>query len=408
MDVTGYRLVSFGGLLVMLGIAYAMSENRRAISLRVVVWGLGLQLALALLLLRTKLGSWVYAGVEWAFKHLISFSDTGASFLFGKLTTDPSFGAVLAFQALPIIIFVSSLSAILYHVGVVQRVVRAMAWLMQRTMRISGAESVASALFVFMGIESVPAIGKYVGPMTRSELLVVMTGFLATIATTVMMLYVTFGASAGHLLTASLMSAPAAIVIAKIMIPETETALTAGHLGFEPEVTTQNVMDAAASGAAEGVKLLINIAAMLIAFVALIAMANFLLKLVTGLFLEEGITLQQLFGWVFSAFAVVMGVPKGDWMQVGELLGIKTVLNELLAYRRMQGMAELRDRARVISTYALCGFANFGSIGILIGGLSGVAPTRRGEVAALGIKALIAGTLAAFMTACYAGMFAGV
>jgi CNT family concentrative nucleoside transporter len=285
---------------------------------------------------------------------------------------------------------------------------------MQRTMKTSGAESLAAALLVFMGIESTTAIEKYIRPMTRSELFVVMTAFLATIASSVMGVYVTFGASAGHLLAASLMSAPAAIVVAKIMIPETGRPLTAGIVEFEPTIETTNVMDAAASGAIEGVKLAINVVAMLVAFLALVAALNFVLQGASGWVMghllgmeeTEGITLQQLFGWGFSGIAAVMGVPKGEWMDVGRLLGVKTVLNEFLAYQQMQGMEGLSARARTIATYALCGFANFGSIAILIGGLSVVAPERRSEVAGLGIRALVAGSLAAFMTACYAGMLA--
>lgn len=407
MEDVRYRFVSMCGLLVMLGLAYVLSEKRRAINLRVVAWGLALQLALALFVLKTKPGEWIFKGVEGVFGGILSFSQEGAGFLFGKLAADPSYGALVAFQVLPVIIFVASLSAVLYHLRVIQAVVRAMAWLMQRTMKISGAESVASALLVFMGIESVTAVGKYIARMTRSEIFVVMTAFLATIASSVMAAYVSFGASAGHLLAASLMSAPAAIVIAKIMVPETETPLTAGRVQFEPELTTTNIMDAAATGAADGVKLAINIAAMLIAFVALVALVNFAVERASAFVLQRdsGYTLQQVIGAGFSAFAMLMGVPKGEWMSVGELLGIKTVLNEFLAYERMQGMV-LSERARIISTYALCGFANFGSIAILIGGLSGVAPKRRGEVAGLGIKALIGGTLAAFMTACYAGILA--
>ncbi len=402
-QLTIYRLVSAGGLLLLIGLAWAMSENRRAVKARVVLWGLGLQLALALFVLKSGPGRAVFGVVEAVFSHLVLFSDAGAQFLFGRLATDPTYGALLAFHALPIIIFVSSLAAVLFHFRIIQHVVRGMAWLMQRTMKVSGAESVGAALFVFLGIESVTAIDKYVERMTRSELFVIMTAFLATIATSVMTIYATFGASAGHLLAASLMSAPAAIVVAKLMVPETETPLTAGRVEFEPEVTSVNAMDAVATGAAQGVRLVINIAAMLIAFVALVAMANFILEAVVG------VTLQQLLGYGFSLFALVMGVPVGDALRVGELLGIKTVLNEFLAYQRMQEMmAEglLSERAVTISTYALCGFANFASVAILIGGLSGVAPRRRGEVAALGIKALIGGTLAAFMTACYAGILA--
>jgi len=401
MESPMYRFVSLAGLLAMLGIAYALSEDRRRISLRVVGWGLGLQLLLVLFVLKTRPGLWLFERVGIVFEGIVSWSDAGAGFLFGNLTKDPSYGAQMAFHVLPIIIFVASLSAVLYHLRVIQVVVRAMARVMQRTMKTSGAESLSAALFVFMGIESVTAVGKYIARMTRSELFVVMTAFLGTIASSVMAIYVTFGAEAGHLLAASLMSAPAAVVIAKIMIPERETPVTGGRVSFEPEVTTVNVFDAAATGAAEGVRLAITIGAMLLAFVAGIAMLNAIMT-----WARIG-TLQEVLGWCFRPFAVLMGVPKGDWSQMGELLGLKTVLNEFLAYQRMQEMiqaGEISARTVTVATYALCGFANFGSMAILIGGLSGVAPERKGDVASLSVKALIGGTLASFMTACYAGM----
>lgn len=406
MDL-GYRFVSFSGLLVLMGIAWLLSENRKLIKPRILLWGVGLQFLMALIVLRTSPGKWFFGGAQAVFMKFISFSDAGAEFLFGKLTTDLSLGAVVAFQVLPIIIFVSAISGILYHLKVIQVVVKGMAKLMQWTMKISGAESLAAALFVFLGIESVTAIGKYIREMTRSEMFVVMSAFLATIASSVMGAYVAFGAKAGHLLAASLMSAPAAVAIAKTMIPETGKPLTTGKVEFEPEITSANVVDAAASGAGEGMKLAFNVGAMLIAFVGLVALVNFLLQAVTGPFVEGGVTLQQLFGYAFSPFAVIMGVPIKDALNVGQLLGTKTVLNEFLAYQNMQAMMGeglLSSRAITISTYALCGFANFGSIAILIGGISAIAPKRRGEVAALGIKALIAGTLAAFMTACFAGI----
>ncbi|MFO7901627.1 MAG: nucleoside transporter C-terminal domain-containing protein [Pirellulaceae bacterium] len=393
-----YRVISLAGLFVMFGIAWMLSENRRSIRPRIVGWGVGLQFALALFVLKTAPGRRIF---EWArnlFEGLIACSDAGASFLFGSLTTDASFGATVAFRALPIIIFVSALSGVLYHLRVIQRVVKAMAWVMRKTMDISGAESLAAALFVFLGIESVTAIDRYIKTMTRSELFVVMTAFMATIATSVMMIYSMFGASPGHLLGASLMSAPAAIAIAKIMLPETESPVTVGKVEFEPEVDSVNVLDAAAAGAGNGAKLVINIAAMLIAFVGLVALINTLLGLVH-------LQLQTLFGYAFAPFAALMGVPFEDVIQVGQLLGTKTVLNEFLAYQNMQGMMEeLKPRSVTIATYALCGFANFGSVAILIGGIGGLVPTRRGEVAALAVKALIAGTLAAFTTACVAGI----
>ena len=388
-------------MLVMLGIAFLFSEKRKQINVRIVLAGLGVQFAVALIVLKTTIGRAFFNAVENVFNKLIDFSNTGAEFLFGKLTTDPSLGATVAFQILPIVIFVSSIAGILYHFKVIQFLVNWMAKGMQKTMRISGAESVGATLFVFLGIESVTAIGKYIERMTRSELFLLMCAFMSTIASSVMGAYVAFGAEAGHLLAASLMSAPAAVVVAKIIIPETETPVTGGHVTFEPEVTTENAMDAAASGAANGAKLAFNIGAMLIAFVGLVAMANFLLDLCTGK------TLEVLMGYVFYPFALVMGVPPEDAVTVGQLLGTKTVLNEFLAYEKFSALmadGELTKRAITISTYALCGFANFGSIAILLGGLRGVAPSRGGEVAALGLKALLAGTLAAFMTACFAGM----
>ncbi len=256
---------------------------------------------------------------------------------------------------------------------------------------------------MFLGIESVTAIGEYVKKMTRSELFVIMTAFLSTVATSVMGAYVEFGAEAGHLLAASLMSAPAAVVIAKVMVPEREEPVTAGDVRFEPELTTHNVLDAAANGAAQGVQLAINVGALLIAFVGLVHMANFVLESTVGM------PLNTIFGYAFAPFAAAMGVPWEDVLEVGQLLGRKTVLNEFMAYQRMQEMVEaqkLTERAHTISTYALCGFANFGSIGILLGGLRGVAPDQSHEVAGLALKALLAGTLAAFMTACWAGILA--
>lgn len=409
MGDLGYRLISFGGLLLMMVIAFGLSEDRERINYRVILWGLGLQFLLAVFVLRTNAGLLFFEKVKQAFLAVISASDHGASFLFGELTTKPSYGALLAFQAMPIIIFVSALAGILYHLKVIQALVRWIARLMQWTMKTSGAESLGAALFIFFGIESVTAIGKYIQRMTRSELFVIMAAFMATIASSVMGVYMMFGAEAGHLLAASLMSAPAAIVIAKIMVPERETPLTAGKVEFEPEVTSANVMDAAASGAAQGVKLAINIAAMLIAFVGLVYLVNIILVYVTDGFVKGGITLQQIFGYAFAPFAWAMGVPIEDVVNVGQLLGTKTVINEFLAYKSMQGMiadGALTARGVTISTYALCGFANFGSVAILIGGLRGVAPERGREVVGLGLKALVGGTLAAFMTACFAGMLA--
>jgi len=400
------RLVSLGGLCVMLALALAMSENRRRISLRLVLAGVGLQFVFALLVLRTSPGRAFFVGAERAFDALLRASNAGAQFLFGSLTTDSSLGAVIAFQVLPIVIFFSAFAAILHHFGVTQWVVRGMARVMQKAMNTSGAESLACALFVFLGIEATTAIAVYIRRMTRSELFTLMTGFMATIAGSVMAAYVKFGAGAGHLLAASVMSAPAAIVIAKIMIPETEESLTRGHVRFEPPREAANFVDAAARGAGVGLHLALNIGAMLIAFIGLVALVNLVLGAATGWFLAEPLTLQRLFGYAFSPLALVMGVPWDDVLRVGQLLGTKTVLNEFLAYEEMGkliGAGALSPRAVLIASYALCGFANFGSVAILIGGLGAIDRERVSLFARLGIRSLVSGTLACFMTACIAG-----
>lgn len=403
------RLVSFGGLLLMIVLATAMSENRRRISLRLVLAGVGLQFVFALLVLRTWAGEALFEGARLGFDQVLMASDAGAGALFGKLTTDETFGAIIAFRVLPIVIFFSALAGILYHLGVTQLVVRALARVMQKAMDTSGAESLACALFVFLGIEATTAIAVYIRRMTRSELFTLMTAFMATIAGSVMGAYVSFGADAGHLLAASVMSAPAAIVIAKIMIPETEESLTRGRVRFEPPREAVNLIDAAARGAGVGLHLALNIGAMLIAFIGLVALVNLLLGAAGKPFLDEPLTLQRLFGYAFSPLALAMGVPWDDALQVGQLLGTKTVLNEFLAFEDMGKLVAadaLSPRAVVIASYALCGFANFGSVAILIGGLGAIDRERISLVARLGIRALIAGTLACFTTACIAGMLA--
>ena len=401
MDYLTERIFGIFGILVFIGIALALSEYRKKVVWRLVGWGMGLQFVFAVLILKTGPGKHFFDLAKEFFDKLIEFSNAGAIFLFGTLVTDLNIGAVMAFHALPIIVFVSALAGIFYHLGIIQKFVSATAWIMQRSLKTSGAESLAAALFIFLGIESTTAIPVYIRKMTRSEIFTLMTAFMATIAGSVMGVYVAFGASAGHLLAASIMSAPAAITIAKIMIPETGEPLTRGNVTFKPQIGSSNVIDAAANGASEGMKLALNIGAMLIAFVGLITMLNFILNWIAG------ITFTQLLGYVFLPFAYLLGIPFADVSNVSHLLGMKTVLNEFLAYQEMQTLitqGKLSPRAVTITTYALCGFANFGSIAILIGGLGGIDPHRRGEVAALGIKALIAGTLAAFMTACLAGI----
>ncbi len=402
-----HRFVGLIGFALFLALAWVLSEDRSRISWRLVVWGVALQVLFALLILRTSVGLVLFETARIVMTSLLDFTDYGSRFLFGSLVSDLEIGAIVAFKVLPTIIFVSSLMAVLYYLRVITFVVRIMAWGMERTMKVSGAEALMAALFVFMGIESTTAIKEYLKRMTRSEIFTTMVCFMSTIAGSVMAVYVSFGASAGHLLAASVMSAPAAIVVSKMMIPETETPVTAtGMPGASRELKEGlkskdvNVIEAAANGASDGLKLALTIGAMLLAFISLIGMLDYLLKF-------TGTSFAAISGYLFMPVAWVMGVPWADCRSVGELLGIKVVFNEFISYRMMQGMVasgELSSRAVTVATYALCSFANFGSIAILIGGIGTVAPERKSLVARLSLKALLAGLLAGFMTAAIAGV----
>ncbi len=420
------RGISVLGLVAMLSVAWLLSENRRSVAWRVVAWGVGLQFAFAVLVLRTRFGRLIFEGVKAGFDLITEASNAGAAFVFGNLhrvllfdeaavigETGPEsvspliISAVVAFQVLPVIIFVSALSAMLQHVGVVQLVVRAMAWVMRRTLKTSGAETFGTALLAFLGIESCSAIASYMKDMTRSEVFTLMTGFLATIAVSVMVAYAGFGAEPGHLLAASIMSAPAALVMAKLLVPETHTPQTRGAEHIEIPVESRNLFDAASRGGGIGLTMALNVGAMLIVFVGLIHLLDFGVIAVTGVFTESGLTTTQIIGWVFRPFALLMGVPAADVPTVGELLATKSVFNEFLAYEAMQeqiAAEALQERSITIATYALCGFANPGSLGILLGALAALIPDRRDEVAALCVKAYLAGTLACFSTACVAGI----
>jgi len=419
MDDLGARLTSLGGLIVLLVMAFAMSERRSRISVRLVLAGLGLQLVLAVAIFLTGIGDVLFEAADQAFAFFMEASNEGAQFVFGGLASDTimkdgqptglSVGAIFGFQVLPLVVFFSALAGILYHLGITQLVVRVLARIMQKAMNTSGAESLGCALFIFLGIESTTAIAEYIRRMTRSEVFTLMTAFMATVAGTVMGAYAVFGAAPGHLVTASLMSAPAAMVIAKMLIPETEQPLTHGRVHFAPPKDTVNVIDAAARGAWQGLKLAATIGAMIIAFVGLVHLVNMILGAVSGVWMDDPLTLQRVMGWVFSPFAVIMGVPWEDAHVVGGLLGTKTILNEMLAYQQLQmlvGEGAISARSVTIATYAVCGFANFASIAILVGGLGMLDPDRKGLYARLGVRALVAGTLAAFMTACYAGILA--
>jgi CNT family concentrative nucleoside transporter len=406
-----HRLISLFGLLVMIGLAWVLSANRRRISLRIVVGGIGLQFLFAAVTLLSAPGERFFAAVGDVFNGLLGFVDAGASFVFGPSYQEFYF----AFKVLPTIVFFSSLMSVLYYLGVMQKVVRGVAIVMQRTLGTSGAESLSAAGNIFVGQTEAPLmIRPYIATLTQSELMAVMVGGFATVAGGVMAAFVGMGISAGHLLTASVISAPAALVIAKILQPEVEEPLTRGHVKIPVEPAGANLIHAAANGAADGVKLAINVAAMLVAFLALIAMCDFLLGWVGawfGFVGNDAWTLSGLLGRAFAPLAWTMGIVWEDCAEVGELLGLRVVASEFVAYERLAGWLDpesavkISARSAAIATYALCGFATFASIGVQLGGIGPLAPERSGDLARLGLRAMIGGNLASFMTACVAGMF---
>ncbi len=395
------RWISLGGLGVMLLLAWLLSENRRRLHVRLIVSGIALQFVLAMLLLWSPPGQRVFEGARVVVAQVLSFSNAGAEFVFGTSFQDH----FVAFSVLPTIIFVSSLTALLFHAGILQQLVKVMARLMVWVMDVSGSESLCAAANVFVGMTEAPlAIRPYLASMTRSELMAMMTAGMSTIAGGVMAAYVGMGADAGHLLAASLMSAPAALVVAKIMVPEVDVSPTKGVVRVQVPKTDANLLDAACRGAADGLTLALNVGAMLIAFIALVAMFNWML----GLFPDvagQPLSLERMLGWVMAPLAWTIGVPWSEAQQVGMLLGKKTIFNEFLAYQDLIAMKDqLSPRSFTIATYALCGFANFGSMGIMIGGIGGLVPSRRKDIAHYGFRALIAGTIAVLMTACIAGV----
>ena len=415
------------GLTFLLGMAWIFSARRRSIDWALVGKGVSLQILFAILVLRTGIGRAFFSTVNDIFVALISYTNSGAHFLFGALidptvtVTDAGGEAVplaanFAFSVLPTIIFFSSLMALAYHLGLMQKVVKGVAWAMQRTLGTSGAETTSAAGNIFVGQTEAPLlIRPFVERMTDSELTTVMTGGFATVAGGVMaayvgMLAVFFPDIAGHLLAASIMAAPAGIVISKMLVPETEEPVTRGSLNIELEETHANVIDAAAGGAGDGLKLALNVGAMLLAFLAIIALGNGVLGWATGLFGIEGITLERIFGWVFAPVAWLIGVPWADAVHVGSLFGIKMIANEFVAFTSLAGDlaggGTLSPKALIMSTYALTGFANFASVAIQIGGIGGIAPSRRQDLSRLGMRAMLGGTAATWMTATLAGVLA--
>ncbi len=408
MGDIGLRFLSAFGFFVMIGIAWLASSDRRRFPVRTVSWGVGLQVALALLLLKTPAGHLFFEGVRVLVERLLGYTHAGTQFVFGPLLDT---GFSFALNVLPIIVFMGSLFAVFYHLGVVQWVVGLLARVLARTMRVSGAESLVAVANVFVGMaESCLVIRPYILRMTRSEIFSTMTLGMSTVAGSVLLAYVGIlgGADyAGHLVTASLMSAPAGLLIAKVMLPEDATPETGEAARADIERSTANVIDAAAEGAISGLRLAAYVGAMLIAFVALIAVANDVLGGLGGLVGMPDLSLQSVLGTLLAPLAFVMGVPWQDASAVGSLLGLKTILNEFVAYEALGGMiaeGELAPRSQVIAAYALCGFANFGSLAILLSGIGGLVPERRSEVAALGLRSILSGSLATFMTACVVGV----
>ena len=401
------RFIGFLGIAAILGIAFLMSNNRKAINYRVVYWGLGLQIAFAIFILATPIGKPVFMFLDKVISKLLSFSDEGATFLFGALAISPgqenSLGFFFAFQILPTIIFFSAFMAILYHFGIMQWVVKYIAKGMQKTMGTSGAETLSCSANIFVGQTEAPlVIRPFVKTMTKSEFMAVMTGGFATMAGGVLAIYAKWLTDipniAGHLMAASVMSAPAALVLAKIIYPEVEDSPTAGDKMVDIPKAQGNIMESIANGTSDGMRLAANVGAMLIAIVALVAAANFALGMV-------GLSIQQILGWIFSPLAFLMGVPWADVTLVGQLMGEKIVLTELIAYSHLQDvMGQIDEKSLIISSYALCGFANFSSIGIQIGGIGALAPERRGDLSKVAFKAMIGGALASWLTATVAGI----
>ncbi|KMM75726.1 MULTISPECIES: NupC/NupG family nucleoside CNT transporter [Xanthomonas] len=426
--VEGLGRIGFGlfGLAVLIGITWLFSNNRRAVDWKLVATGLVLQIGFASLVLLVPGGREVFDWLGQVFVKVLSFVNEGSSFIFGSLLDTKTYGFIFAFQVLPTIIFFSALMGVLYHLGVMQAVVRVMAWAITKVMRVSGAETTSVCASVFIGQTEAPlTVRPYIPRMTESELLTMMIGGMAHIAGGVLAAYVgMLGGGdpaqqafyAKHLLAASIMAAPATLVVAKLLVPETGTPLTRGTVKMEVEKTTSNVIDAAAAGAGDGLRLALNIGAMLLAFIALIALVNAPLTWlgdVTGLASALGrpTNLSTIFGYVLAPVAWVIGTPWPDATTVGSLIGQKVVINEFVAYtelsRIVQGQVpgvSLSAEGRLVATYALCGFANFSSIAIQIGGIGGLAPERRHDLARFGLRAVLGGSIATFMTATIAGV----
>ena len=403
------RLTGVLGIAVILGLAYLFSTDRRAIKLKTIAWGLGLQLALGLFVLRAHSGQVLFGALGSAAKHLLDFSYVGSAFVFGEIgKADSSLGLIFAFQVLPTIIFIAAFFAVLYHIGVMQIVIRAAAWVMTVIMGASGAESLNVAASIFMGQTEAPlTIRPFLPKLTKSELMTVMTSGMAHISGGMMAAYIRVGgADAKSLLTAVIMTAPGTLLMAKMLVPETEQPLTAGHVQMPATEKESNVLGAIARGTVDGLHLALNVGAMLIVFLALLALLNAMMGWVhihVGWFPYN---LQEVLGWMFSPIAWLIGIPWRDASAIGNLLGTRMVLNEFVAFAQLGTMkGSLDPRSFTIATFALCGFANFSSIGIQIGGIGALAPEQRDQLAKFGIRAMLAGTMANLISASIVGIF---
>ena len=396
------------GVIVLLGIAYLLSNDRKIIDTNIIIWGLGLQISFAFIILKTPLGKYIFTYLNNIIVKLISFADAGSDFLFSSFIPEVGYHVALinfAFRALPVIIFFSSLIAVTYYFGIIQFIIKKIAFIMEKTMKTSGAETLSVSANIFVGQTEAPIlIRPFISSMTKSELMAIMVGGFATVAGSVMALYVSWLNNvpniAGHLLAASVMSAPAALMIAKVIYPETEKPKTVNSDNIDLKSKDTNAMDAIGRGATDGMKLAANVAAMLIAFISIVAMINFILG-------YANTSLQEILGIIFKPIAWSMGVPWEEANIVGTLMGEKIVLTELIAFGDLTNYIKndlLSERSAIIASYALCGFANVGSIGIQLGGIGAMAPERRGDLSNLVFKAMIGGALASWLTASIAGI----
>ena len=401
-------MIGILGIIVLLGIAFILSNNRNNINYRIVFWGMGLQIVFALFILKTPIGKPLFGFFDKVISKLISFSDAGGDFLFRSFISDVGFHVALvnfAFRALPTIIFFSSLMAVLYHFGIIQFIIKWIAKAMQKTMGTSGSETLSISANIFVGQTEAPLMVRpFISTMTKSELMAVMVGGFATVAGGILAIYVQWLTDipgiAGHLLAASVMSAPASLVVAKIIYPELESSKTQGDLNINIEKANSNAMEALASGATDGLKLAANVAGMLIAFISIIAMFNYLLSFANT-------SIDQILGLLFQPLAWTMGIPWEDSAIVGTLMGKKIAFTELIAFGDLKNIiatGQISDRSALIASYALCGFANFGSIGIQLGGIGGMAPERKKDLSKLVTKAMIGGAIASWLTATIAGL----